>query len=115
MRVESSHFPYLPVTLSLHGHRLEFEALLDTGFDGGLAVPEGTIAIGLSAAWKIRAYLADGSLVHAPAFRGTVCIGSLPPVTATIIILGNAPVLGRAVADHHKITLDRGRRIVVES
>lgn len=115
MRVESSRFPYLPVTLTLRGNSLEFEALLDTGFDGGLAVPEGTIAFELSAAWKIRASLADGSAAHAPAFRGTVCIGSLPPVTTTIIVLGTAPVLGRTVSDHHKITLDRGRRIVVET
>ena len=114
MRVESNHFPYLPVTLSLHGHRLEFEALLDTGFDGGLAVPQSSVAFAPSTSLRIGALLADGSLVNAPAYRGAVRIGSLPPVDTRILVIGNAPVLGREVADQYKITLDHGKRIVVE-
>ena len=115
MRVESDHFPYLPVRLTLNGRGFEFEALLDTGFDGGLAVSASSVAIGQTAEWSLTAFLADGSLVDVPAYLGIVRVGVLPPVTTTIIALGDEPNLGRAVADCYKITLDHGRRIVVEA
>ena len=114
MRVESNHYPYLPVTLALGGRRFQFEAILDTGFDGGLAVAESVVANGHAAEWKLAFVLADGSLVNVSAYLGTVQIGSLSPVTTIVITLGDEPVLGRAVADQFNITLDHGQRIVVE-
>ncbi len=114
MRVESDRFPYLPVSLSLRGRKTEFEALLDTGFDGGLAVSEGAVADGQTAEWHLTACLADGSVVDVPAYLGTVQVGSLPPLTTIIITLGNEPILGRAVADQYKITLDHGQRVIAE-
>jgi predicted aspartyl protease len=112
--VESSHFPYLPVTLSLGGKRLTFEALLDTGIDGGLAVTEESIASGQAAEWNLSFALADGSLVNVPAYLGTVQVGELSPVTTIVIALGDEPLLGRAVSDQFNITLEHGQRIVVE-
>jgi hypothetical protein len=42
----SSHFPYLPFHLEV-GHRADdVEALLDTGFDGALAVPPSLVTNG---------------------------------------------------------------------
>ena len=114
MRVESDRYPYLPVSLSHRGRKTEFEALLDTGFDGGLAVSESAVADGQTAEWSLTTFLADGSLVDVPAYLGTVQVGSLPPLTTIVIALGDEPILGRAVADQFKITLDHGRRIVVE-
>ena len=114
MRVESDRFPYLPVRLSLHGRKTEFEALLDTGFDGGLAVSESAVANGQAAEWNLTVFLADGSLVDDPAYLGTVQVGELPPVTTIIVTLGDEPILGRAVSDQFNITLDHGQRIVVE-
>ena len=35
----SSRFPYLPVRWQVRQQTYEAEALLDTGFDGGIAVP----------------------------------------------------------------------------
>lgn len=114
VRVESDRFPYLPVRLSLHGRKTEFEALLDTGFDGGLAVSESAVARGQTAEWHLTAFLADGTLVDVPDYLGTVQVGELPPVTTIIVSLGDEPILGRAVSDQFNITLDHGRRIVVE-
>ena len=114
MRVESDRSPYLPVKLSLRGRETEFEALLDTGFDGGLAISKSAVANGQTAGWILTMFLADGSLVDVPAYLGTVQVGLLPPVTTIIITLGNTPILGRAVADQYKITLDHGQRTVVE-
>ncbi len=114
MRVESDRFPYLPVRLTIGGREAQFEALLDTGFDGGVAVPEDTIASGQTAEWSLSFYLADGSVVDVPAYLGRVQVGELLPVTTIIITLGGEPILGRAVTDQFKITLDHGQRIVVE-
>lgn len=114
MRVESDHFPYLPVRLSLRGRTAEYEAFLDTGFDGGLAVSASSVAAGQTADWSLTAFLADGSLVDVPAYLGTVQVGEFPPVTTIIVALGDEPILGRAVADQFKVTLDHGERIVVE-
>ena len=114
MRVESNRFPYLPVRLSLRGSTAAFEALLDTGFDGGLAVSPSSVAVGQTAEWSLTAFLADGSLVDVPAYLGTVQVCDLPPVTTIVVTLGDEPILGRAVADQYKVTLDYGERIVVE-
>lgn len=37
--VESRRFPYLPLRVELDGLELRLEALIDTGFDGDLALP----------------------------------------------------------------------------
>jgi predicted aspartyl protease len=37
-RVVSSHFPYLPLQLEIRQELHELEALLDTGFDGYVAI-----------------------------------------------------------------------------
>ncbi len=113
VRVESDRFPYLPVRLSLHGRKTEFEALLDTGFDGGLAASESAVANVQAAEWNLTVCLADGTLVNVPAFLGTVQVGKLPPVNTTVITLGDEPIIGRAVADQHSTTLDHSQRIVV--
>jgi predicted aspartyl protease len=36
----SGHFPYIPVTVFLNKRAETVEALLDTGFDGDLIIPE---------------------------------------------------------------------------
>jgi predicted aspartyl protease len=39
----SAHFPYIPVTVVLNERTESVEALLDTGFDGDVIIPEGLI------------------------------------------------------------------------
>jgi hypothetical protein len=42
----SAHFPYIPVTVFLNKRTETVEALLDTGFDGDLIIPEGLMTNG---------------------------------------------------------------------
>jgi len=42
----SAHFPYIPVTVVLNKRIETVEALLDTGFDGDLIIPEGLMTNG---------------------------------------------------------------------
>jgi predicted aspartyl protease len=45
-RLVSEHFPYLPLRLEVRGRTSAVEALLDTGFDGDVAVPPDLFANG---------------------------------------------------------------------
>jgi predicted aspartyl protease len=72
-RTESSRFPCLPLRISLEGgHQtriIEIEALVDTGFDGDIIVPEtliGPADTGDFLTWR----LADGSRLRLPYHTG---------------------------------------------
>ena len=112
--VTSSHFPYLPLTLTVRGRIAAIEALLDTGFDGHVVVPIGLITNGMVPDGSLEWMLADGSVVQAPAYIGSVQVGSFAPVAVVISVLGDEPIVGRAVSDSFRVTLDHGQRVIVE-
>jgi predicted aspartyl protease len=114
--VVSSHFPYLPLHLEIGPHwQIDTAALLDTGFDGDVALPPALIGSVHPPADYLRWTLADGSTVLAPVYLGTVQIGSLGPYPALITAVGDEPLVGRGVSDRFRIILDYGQRVVVES
>lgn len=87
--VTSAVYPFLAVRIEVRGHWHEALALLDTGFDGELAVPAGLQPVGLgqpddSVDWA----LADGSVLTAPLYFGTLEIVGLPPMPAIVTVLG---------------------------
>ncbi len=112
-RVESTNFPYLPLCFTLGGTSHEAEGLVDTGFEGHLAVPEG---------WPVSEEpygyqtvgLADGSERRIPYYRGVAAIGGLEEFECLVLVLGDEIVLGRFATDRYLLILDHGRRILVE-
>src|SRR5262249_2247247 len=110
----SNRFPYLPLRLSLADQIHELEALLDTGFDGDLAVPPELIADGPLPDEYRSWLLADGSTIVAPVYYGTVTVGTFTPRPADIAGIGDEPLVGRGVSDHYRITLDHGERVLIE-
>jgi predicted aspartyl protease len=113
-RLISTHFPYVPITLSIHDHSEDVEALLDTGFTGFVIVPAGFVSDLASPDARLQYALADGSVVTAPAFRGAVKIGPFGPFRTVISVLGDEPIVGRALMDQFTITLEHGTRVVVD-
>lgn len=113
-RVESERFPYLPLILTVRDRTAEVEALLDTGFDGDVAVPLALIADGQPPDEYRSWELADGSTVATPVYYGTVQLGSFPSVPADIALLGDEPILGRGVTDRYRVILDHGSRVIAE-
>lgn len=107
----SDRYPYLPVFLNVHGVALEIEALVDTGFGGGLMVPSGTLQQRPDGTG--RWLTADGSVVRAPSFHGRIQIGQFPAFNGEIVAMGALPLLGREVLDRFLITLEHGRRLTV--
>ena len=110
----SDRFPYLPLTLTVRGAVFTCTALLDTGFDGAIIVPEGFFPPSLRPSRDLLWTLADGSPILAPSWWGTAQLGTLPAIGATIVALGNEFLIGRRVSDRYRIVLDRGQHLTVE-
>jgi len=111
--IESREYPFLPVTVEARHFRQDVLAFVDTGFDGFLILPETYLPQLGASDFVGRWSLADGSVVEAAEFRGTVAITGLQLVVqARITCLGNEIILGRAVVDSFAITFDHGCRII---
>lgn len=113
-RVISARFPYLPLELTVRGRTEQVEALLDTGFDGDIVLPAGFVPDERHPDTYLQWILADGSLVQAPAYLGTVMIGAFGPFDCLITVLGEEAIVGRFITDRFAITLDHGVRVIVE-
>lgn len=90
------------------------EAPVDSGFDGGLLLPASLVHESETPVGRIRWKLADGSHTDVPVHFGRVDVAGFGSRPALISILGDAPVLGRALLDDFRVVLERGRRVVLE-
>lgn len=113
-RVESARFPYVPVRVVLGGRTLVLDALLDTGFDGELAIPSVLDVSERPAEIYQQWVLADGAIREAPVYEGVVQVGDFDPVPARIAVIGSEIVVGRSITDRYSVTLEHGRRVIVE-
>lgn len=113
-RLTSERFPYLPIHVELHETSLELEALLDTGFDGDLAIPSQLIPPGAAPNLHTWWVLANGSLVLVPSYRGRVTLGDIASFDVAILDLGDEALVGRSLVASLGVFLDHGRRVVVE-
>lgn len=112
-KVTSSHFPYLLIRVLTTKKDFKLEALLDTGFDGGVILPPKLVANGEVSGWLVDCKLADNSIVEVPAYIGSVKLGSKELDNISILIMGDEPIIGREVIKHFKITLEYGRKIIL--
>src|SRR3989338_10655869 len=112
--VTSSRFPYLPVNISITEKEFELEALLDTGYDGGVVLPPMFITNGEVSGWLVDCKLADNSIVEVSAYLGSVRLGNKKLNNTTVLVMGDEPIIGREVIKHFKIILDYGRKIILD-
>ena len=97
------------------GRSHEFEALVDTGFDGTIILPEGSISQGLPPHGESRWRLADNSVVSTSYYLVQAEIaGTERPFSLLAYVLGKEAIIGRALTNNFRITLDHGERIIVE-
>ncbi len=111
-QLTSSRFPFLPVRLHLGQQTYDQEALLDTGFDGGMAVPPFLLE-GREPDWQQIWTLADGSKVPSPVYRGIAHLGDFQPITVLVVALGDEWMIGLGILNHFSITFDHGERVIV--
>ncbi|MHB8577142.1 MAG: hypothetical protein ACYDCQ_17655 [Dehalococcoidia bacterium] len=76
--VSSARVPYLRLTVEIPelSFREELDALIDTGFTEGVAIPSQILPAGATALAAAAIRMADGELRHFPAYVGRVYIGS---------------------------------------
>jgi predicted aspartyl protease len=113
-RVISTRFPYLPVTVSVRHRTEQAEALLDTGFDGFIAVPPRFVTNGREPESRFTYTLADGTMVTVPVYRGEVTIGSFGPYRTIVTVIGDEVIVGRRLMSRFLVTLDHGDRVIVD-
>jgi hypothetical protein len=113
----SSSFPYLSVRVRIGNLQypdceFDVEAFVDTGFDGGLAVPQGLIPGHVLPRGQQTWIMADGSGMMAPYYRGSVTVGALQPLGTDVIVLPKGALLGRAVTNRYRLTFVYGRQVI---
>ena len=113
-RVVSSRFPYLPVHVAVRSARHDVEALLDTGFDGDLALPPELVMNGDPPDGHHRWRLADGSIVRAPFYVGTLRVGATEMMGMLVTAMGDEPIVGRGILTEFTVILDHAQRLIIE-
>ena len=111
--VVSSRFPYLSVRVQVDGIDYQGDALLDTGFSGGVILPRRLLSDSGSVEGYERWTLADNSRVVAPYYSGTVELGGSKPIRTAVTLLGTEAIVGIEIISRFYVLLDHGERVVV--
>ena len=97
--------------MTLGDRDYEEDALLDTGFNGDVAVP---FHVELDSSGRTTdLILADGSGIRVRSQLGHVQLGDLEPVAAEIVAIGNNFVIGTGILRRYEVILDHGQRVIV--
>src|SRR6266508_838272 len=94
-RLVGPRIPYVPLRFRIGNLVQDAEAFLDTGFDGGIAIPAHLSPTERPADGATRWDLADGSEVLAPYYVATVELGELGTLPTIVTVLGEEPLVGR--------------------
>ncbi len=113
-RLVSSRFPYLPIHVRIGLRDFNVDALVDTGFEGYVALPARLVGGHPLPDGHVRWTLADGSPIHAPYYFGDVSVGDHGPYQSLITTLGSMPLIGQGIVRQLTLVFERGRRVVVE-
>ena|SRR5687767_2842614 len=109
----SKQYPYCEIVISIGTWNFGEEAYLDTGFEGGLLIPEYLHREILASPTWSRLRVAHDALVDARTWMGTIEIGDLRAVVE-IAAMGSRFLLGREVMDRLLICFDRGKEVRIE-
>jgi predicted aspartyl protease len=108
-------YPVLAIRFVAQGVAEEVAALVDTGFDGHLAIPEALAASLPRPIYLRRVRTASGQVVRVPVYLGTVELVDQPgPINALIIALGDEYLIGIETINHFQVCFDHGLRLIVE-
>lgn len=113
-RLVSQRSPFIPIDGLFADKRAHYEALLDTGFDGDVVVPE-HFAVDLGPPNEFRVFrLADNTQTVCEVFFGQVELGPLGVFPVKLVALGNECLVGLRLAHRFAVLLDHGRQVVIE-
>ena len=108
-------YPSLAVRYLAQGVAGEAFALVDSGVEGHLAVPDSLLPTLPQPSSARRVRTASGEIVHGPVYLGIVGLLDQPGILdALIIALGDEYLIGLAIVNHFRVTFDHGQRVIVE-
>ncbi len=112
----SNEYPYVQVRVTVGKYRLSYRALLDTGFDGYLVLPESLESQLGAPEFSVKTILADGSESMRPQFRAAVeIVGLNIGYVVRLMLLGDECLIGQGIIRQLKVTFDHGTQVVVET
>jgi hypothetical protein len=103
-------YPLVEFVLTVGGWDTEGEALPDTAFEGGLAIPVGVGREIVADPARTELVLADASLVRAPSWDGYLELEE-HSFRVEVVALGSAFLIGREVLDQLEICFEYGERV----
>jgi predicted aspartyl protease len=120
----STTFPFLPLHIHVRVSKAimleqDTQALVDTGFSGDIVLPTSEAVKGYEPDAYATWAMADGSEVMAPIFLGNIRFPELEDDVAvlfgvTVTFLGDQPLIGQNVLRQFTLTLDHGKRVILE-
>jgi clan AA aspartic protease len=85
---------------------IAIEFVVDTGFEGALALPPPAVAaLGLALHQRIISKLADASRKMTDVYRATID-WDRAPLDVAVLAIGDRPLLGTALLDGHTLSID---------
>lgn len=111
--IVSARFPYLPIRVYVDNMTYEADALLDTGFSGGVILPSEVLPAESRVAGYERLTLADNSQIVASYYTGTLEVDGFHPIQTTVTAMGEEVIVGLQIISRFYVLLDHGERVVV--
>lgn len=96
-RLVSSRFPYISLRIQIGDQEDDFEALIDTGFDGAVTLPAELIYGDAPLPDRSPLRLADGTVDSFPVYVGYVDLGLVEPFPVLIYAFGDEVLVGQQV------------------
>ena len=116
--VNAVYEPVIPLTVrGPSGQSVEIEAVVDTGFNGFLALPsESVAALGLLRTARVVATLADGSETDFDVHRATV-LWDGHPRHVNILMSDAIPLVGMQLLDRQSLFIEGedGGRVLIQA
>ena len=115
-KVTSARIPYLPITVEIPEKRLSLDitALVDTGFNSDVIVPQAAVMNGVSALLQSDIRLADDSRITVPGYLGNVRIGDTTIGPVMVFVMGNEAIVGLNVITQFRLTIDHDQLLTIE-
>jgi clan AA aspartic protease len=83
--------------------------VIDTGYTGTLVLPQRVAGdLGLTYAGSVRARLADGSLVVLPRYKAEISWAGEARTVLAAAVSADVTLVGTALLDGHRLTIDYG-------
>jgi predicted aspartyl protease len=91
------------------------EALVDTGFDGDILLPQLRLTTSAGVGVRRSFRVGDGRVVNIPTYPADIQVVGLDAILRVSVGLGSPEVIvGRGVIDYFRVIFDHGREVVVE-